>query len=418
MNSKVSYKKSIFFTSIGTFLEWYEFGIFGYVAIYLTQSFLPAESPFLMTVYSFGIFGLGYVARPIGGLIFGHLGDLRGRNYVIIVSSLIMSFSMLFTALIPSYKTIGWLAVLLLIVSRLVQGASTGGEYTGTLVSLMEQSDKYGKGKKNNRGFIGSYGTFLSNVGFFASLIIVNILSELLTKQEMLSWGWRIPFVIGFILGLIFFILRLNIKETINVSKSKGKTKAPIFLVFKNHKKVFFLSTIITLLSNTLYYVYFIFFPSLNRLHGLKGDVSINIVLFIFAFLILLAGFSSDYIGRKKMLFFSSILSIIAIIILLVLHIESILIYISVLSIFYAFVLGSANLIVVEIFPESCRLTGFGFSYNIANAIGGFTPMVCMIIFHDYHNFGSILIFLIIVLILMFLMSLFIKEPTFEKLKK
>lgn len=414
-------KKSIFYTGLGTFLEWFEFGIFGYVAIYLAQDFLPmGKNPTVELIYTFGIFGLGYISRPIGGFIFGHLGDKLGRKKMIVLSSFIMSFAMLFTAILPTFAIWGVWAIILLIISRLIQGISTGGEYSGTLVSLIEQSTE--KNGRRNRGFVGSIGTFLSNVGFFFSLLIINILQHYLSNAQMLAWGWRVPFFIGFVLGLIFFWLRMSIDETklfIQAKEGLKIAKYPIISVFKYHKKAFWLSLIISLLSSVLYYIFFILFPMLNNLLGLKGSISINVVLFIFALLILLAGYLTDIYGRRKLLFIFALFAIIFGVVGIAIHLNSVTIYITVFAIFYAFILNSANLMAVEIFPTNCRYSGLGLSYNIANAVGGFVPMVTLIIFNRFHSLTTIILLIIVVLVILSTIIYFaVPEMAFRELEQ
>ncbi len=412
-------KKSIVITSIGTFLEWYEFGIFGYLATYLAVDFLPKENELLSMIYVFGIFGLAYVTRPLGGFLFGILGDKYGRKRAIVLSSLMIALAMLFTSCLPTYKTIGFIATIFLIISRLIQGVSVGGEYSGTLVSLVEQADE---SKKKHRGVIGAIGAVNANIGFFSSVFIITILSYFVDEKNMAAWGWRIPFFIGFIIGLIFFLLRTTIDETTlfkNVQSSELVKEHPVYRLFKYNLKNFFLAVIINVFIAVLYSAIFIFMPELGKMLKVSNaeNTLIDFSLILFSVLLLVSGYFSDIYGRRKIInIFSLIMTVVAGI--FILFDNSTLVWqILILSILLAFPVNAVNLVTTEIFPTQCRYIGMGTSFNLANIIGGFTPMLLMIGYRFFKDISFIYVIICVFSLMLFLTVVFwIRETAFDDL--
>ena len=412
-------KRSIAITSIGTFLEWYEFGVFGYLATYLAVDFLPKENQLLSMIYVFGIFGLAYVTRPLGGIIFGIIGDRSGRKKAIVLSSLLIALAMLFTACLPTYTQAGATATIMLICSRLIQGLSVGGEYSGTLVSLVEQANE---SKKNCRGIIGAIGAVTANIGFFSSAFLVSALCIILNKQQMLHWGWRIPFFLGFVIGIIFFLLRTTIDESqifSNLQKNNKIEQHPFTHLFKFFRKKTVLSFILNICIAFLYSAVFVFLPEISKLENSSEttELIINISLILFSILLLLSGFISDKYGRKFTISISCILILFATSIFALLPNNYIILIITVLAVLLAFPVNSVNVITAELFPTQCRFSGLGLTFNLANVVGGFTPMILMILYKYFKNISFVILAVSIVcIILLAVVHFFVPETAYKKL--
>jgi MHS family proline/betaine transporter-like MFS transporter len=215
-------RQTIMGTAIGNFMEWYDFGVYGYIATTIAQVFYPGKSVSgVHLIATFGTLAAAFVVRPLGGFIFGPLGDRIGRHRVLVVTILLMTVSTTMTGLLPTYSTIGIWAPILLVVARIFQGLSTGGEYVGAMTYLVEQAPDH------KRGMMVGFLPMGNLVGFVLAGLLVTGLQTWLPDDAMLAYGWRIPLLLGFPFGLVALYLRLRLKESSAYQSANDAAPAP-----------------------------------------------------------------------------------------------------------------------------------------------------------------------------------------------
>jgi len=195
-------RRAILSCAVGNFVELFDFVIFGLFAAQIGANFFPNTDPIASLLSSFATYGVGFVMRPVGAIVIGALGDRKGRKTALVLTVGLMAAATALTGLIPSYASIGILAPILLVLCRLVQGFSTGGEWGGAATFLVEFAPP------GKRGFIGSMQQFSVGLGLIMGTLCAAILNSELDKEQMIAWGWRIPFVLGFLLAPIGLYLR------------------------------------------------------------------------------------------------------------------------------------------------------------------------------------------------------------------
>ncbi|WP_229898305.1 glycine betaine/L-proline transporter ProP [Streptomyces finlayi] len=201
-------KRAVKAAALGNAMEWFDFGVYSYIAVTLGKVFFPSDNPTAQTLSTFGAFAAAFLVRPIGGMVFGPLGDRIGRQKILAITMIMMATATFCIGLIPSFATIGMWAPALLFLARLVQGFSTGGEYGGASTFIAE----YSPDKK--RGFLGSWLEFGTLVGYICGAGLVTLMTALLSTPDLESWGWRIPFLVAGPMGIIGLYLRLKLEET------------------------------------------------------------------------------------------------------------------------------------------------------------------------------------------------------------
>ncbi|MGB8268062.1 MAG: MFS transporter, partial [Priestia megaterium] len=296
-------KKSVFATGVGNAMEWFDFGLYSYLAVIISQNFFSAvENDQLKLVFTFATFAIAFLMRPLGGVIFGRIGDKLGRKVVLTTTIILMAFSTLLIGLLPTYDQIGIWAPILLLIARIIQGFSTGGEYAGAMVYIAESSPD------NKRNVLGSGLEIGTLVGYILASLLASLLFFILSDKQMASWGWRIPFLLGLPLGLIGFYLRRSLGETPifeNELSSEDEVEEESFLsILKNHKKDVFVCFVAVAFFNITNYMLLSYMPSyLNEIIGLSntvGTVLITAVMILMVPLALMFGKLSDKIGNKK----------------------------------------------------------------------------------------------------------------------
>lgn len=206
-------------SSVGTLIEWYDFYIFGSLATTISTKFFPADNPTAAFLSTLATFAAGFVVRPFGALFFGRLGDLIGRKYTFLVTLVLMGVSTFAIGLIPEYKTIGFVAPLLVLILRLLQGLALGGEYGGAATYVAEHSPD------NRRGFWTSWIQTTATVGLFISLGVILITKKSMSPEDFEDYGWRIPFLISILMVLVSYIIRRNMSESPLFAKVKAEGK-------------------------------------------------------------------------------------------------------------------------------------------------------------------------------------------------
>jgi len=375
-------KRSLIAGFSGNILEWYDFTVYGFFATIIGSQFFPREDKIAQLISTFGIFAAGYLMRPIGGIIFGHIGDKRGRKKALLLSIMMMAIPTTLIGLLPTYETIGWYSALLLIILRLLQGLSVGGEFTGSISFLVESAPK------GKRGFFGSWTTFGVFGGMLLGSGIAAIFSSVLTQQQLNNYGWRIPFLLGSLIGLFGLFLRKDMVESEHFEKMRQEQKAhkiPLVEFLADYKLKALKLILISWAFGVSVYLLFIFLPSyLNVFIHVKLDdaLFIHTISIIFLMLIIpLFGHLSDKIGRKTLLLISLIGFVVFTYPLFALLVSnafySILMAMLAFAILEAMFQADIPALMSEVFPEKVRYTGLSVSYNISMALfGGTAPLV------------------------------------------
>lgn len=358
--------------SYGNLLEWTGFYFFAYCMIYFSPAFFPNSSPTVQLLRSTLLFAAGFIARPIGGWFYGRLADRQGRRSALIHSGFAMLLGSVLLAIAPTYATVGYLAPLVLLLARLLQGFSVGGDYGTSATYISEIA------LKNQRGLLGSlqYTTLLG--GQLIALITMIVLESLLTKSQLLDWGWRIPFILGTLAALLSIRLRLSLQESPTPQK-QGKQAGSLqnLLQYKRELLTVFVTTAA---GSASFYTFTVYMQKylVNSLHVPSGTANMMLAAALTVCMCLqpLFGALSDRIGRlTPMILFSGLMTGCIIPIMYCLN-QTNNIYIAFALIITALAILSfytsiSGVIKAELFPAEVRALGVGFSYALANAIFG-----------------------------------------------
>ncbi|XQA75910.1 glycine betaine/L-proline transporter ProP [Xanthomonas sacchari] len=298
-------KRAVGAAALGNAMEWFDFGVYGYLAVTLGHVFFPSTNPTAQLIATFATFTVAFLVRPLGGLVFGPLGDRYGRQKVLAATMILMALGTFSIGLIPSYARIGIWAPILLLVARLVQGFSTGGEYGGAATFIAEYSTD------RNRGFMSSWLEFGTLGGYIAGAATVTALHFALSDAQMHDWGWRVPFLIAGPLGLLGLYMRMKLEETpafqaYAEEAEKREHDAPgLGALFRVHWPQLLKCVGLVLVFNVTDYMLLTYMPSyLSVTMGYaesKGLLLIIIVMLVMMPLNVLGGLFSDRLGRKPM---------------------------------------------------------------------------------------------------------------------
>jgi len=360
--------------SSGNLVEWFDFYVYAFCAIYFAPAFFPSDDPTVQLLNTAGVFAAGFLMRPIGGWIFGRLADRHGRKNSLMISVLMMCFGSLMIACLPTYASIGTWAPALLLLARLIQGLSVGGEY-GTTATYMSEVALRGQ-----RGFFASFQYVTLIGGQLLAVLVVVILQQLLTEEELRAWGWRIPFVVGAIAALISLMLRRSLHETSSAETRQDKDAGTIKGLFRDHAAAFITVLGYTAGGSLIFYTFTTYMQKyLVNTAGMTAKNASYVMtgaLFLFMVLQPFFGMLSDRIGRRNsMMLFGALGTLFTVPLLMALKTVS--------SPFMAFVLITLALCIVsfytsisglvkaEMFPPQVRALGVGLAYAVANAAFG-----------------------------------------------
>ena len=360
--------------SSGNLVEWFDFYVYAFCAIYFAPAFFPSDDPTVQLLNTAGVFAAGFLMRPIGGWIFGRLADRHGRKNSLMISVLMMCAGSLMIACLPTYASIGTWAPALLLLARLIQGLSVGGEYGTTATDMSEVA------LRGQRGFFASFQYVTLIGGQLLAVLVVVILQQLLTEDELRAWGWRIPFVVGAVAALISLMLRRSLHETSNAETRNDKDAGSISGLFRNHTAAFITVLGYTAGGSLIFYTFTTYMQKyLVNTAGMNAKNASYVMtgaLFLFMILQPFFGMLSDRIGRRNsMLLFGALGTLFTVPLLMALK--------TVTSPFLAFVLISLALCIVsfytsisglvkaEMFPPQVRALGVGLAYAVANAMFG-----------------------------------------------
>ncbi|QHQ19267.1 MFS transporter [Pectobacterium brasiliense] len=365
--------RAIVGASSGNLVEWFDFYVYSFCSIYFAHIFFPSGNTTTQLLQTAGVFAAGFLMRPIGGWLFGYIADKHGRKNSMLISVCMMCFGSLVIACLPGYETIGTWAPFLLLLARLFQGLSVGGEY-GTSATYMSEVAVEGR-----KGFYASFQYVTLIGGQLLALLVVVILQQILSDEDLRSWGWRIPFALGAILAIVALYLRRSLNETSDKTTRGHKDAGSLTGLWK-HRRAFITVLGFTAGGSLAFYTFTTYMQKyLVNTAGMDAKTAsglMTLALFIFMLLQPFFGALSDKIGRRSsMLCFGGLAALLTVPILTVLQ--------SVTSPVIAFSLVMLSLIIVsfytsisgilkaEMFPPEVRALGVGLSYAVANALFG-----------------------------------------------
>jgi len=374
--------KAVLAGIIGNVMEWYDFALYGFMATIIAKLFFPSESLTASLIATYGIFAAGFIMRPIGAAFFGRLGDTIGRSRTMLISVIMMVIPTFGLGLLPTYKNVGLFAPVLLIIIRLVQGLSVGGEFSSSATFLVETSPK------NKRGFSGSWANFGSTLGVLLGSGMATLCINLLDDTVLMAWGWRLPFLFGGLLGCLAIYLRIGLPKSEHFQKhmQEKPKESPLKAIFTTGLKETIQGFLFASAYGVIYYTTMVYLPtwisnqtSITLRESMLFNTMTSIILVP---LILVAGWISDrYIRRTHFIALSMGLSaILAVPAALWMTSGSIVAAFTcqlIFGILMAIPLGVAPTLFVELFPTAHRLTGYSISFNLGMGIvGGTTPMI------------------------------------------
>jgi MHS family proline/betaine transporter-like MFS transporter len=371
---------------VGNVLEWYDFALFGVLAPIIASHFFPSADPLAGLINSYAVFAIGFLARPLGGVIFGHIGDRFGRRQALVLSVTLMAVPTALMGLLPTYQEVGVLAPILLILLRIVQGISTGGEFAGSIVFLVEQAPDH------RRGLYGSVANFGAMIGGLLGAAVGWLISEILTPDAMQDWGWRVLFLTGVLVGLFGLWARVGVPDTpvfAELAACEGLPTKPLRTALRREWRQMAIAIGLNWSASVGYYVVFVWFISnVNEIIGLPYRTALAVGTFglVAGLLATLAiGALADIAGHKRMLVVGSIATAIFSVPLLMLAATGTLAAVTLaqlgLAILAAIFLGTLPAVFVSLHGPALRCTALSVSYNTALALfGGTAPLIATLL--------------------------------------
>lgn len=372
-------KSSAWFGTLGAAMEWYDFTLYVYLAPVISQLFFPSDNSLDSLLATFGVFAAGYLMRPLGAAILGNIGDTKGRKFALTISISLMAFGMLLIGLLPTVDSIGILAPILLVLIRLAQGFSLGGEFSGSIVLLAESAEP------RHRGFTTNLVQISTGIGFLLSSATVAILHALLTDHQMDTWGWRLPFFIGAGIGIVALIL-LKTKVQIDDQDESRPEDVPLKTLFEKERGPLTINFLLNGYQSLIYYVVATFIPTFvtSILGGAPQDGLFASALAAIVFMALCppAGTLTDRFGRRPIMALAAVLMAVAAIPLfaLIAKVSLPAIMGGQLGLMLLVVLFTSPALVIatELFSKPTRYSGVAVGYNLgATVFGGTAPLLC-----------------------------------------
>ena len=385
----VKMRKAVSAAVVGNVLEWYDFAVYAYVAVYISKNFFPQGDEITALLATFLTYGLGFVARPLGGIIIGRIGDSHGRKTALLITILLMAIGTVMIGILPTYGRIGMLAPLLLLIARLLQGFSAGGEWGSSTAFIVEWAPK------NQRGWYGSFQQTSVVGGILLGSGIAALLNTIMTPADMESWGWRIPFLLGALIGPVGLYMRRTIDETPAYQKIAATPAGPV----AGDDSRWLLAARafgFTIVWTVCFYILLNYMPTYTqkylKLSASAALWSNTIGLLVLLLAIPLMGKLSDRIGRKPLLLACCIAYIVLPYPIFGFLVSSAsfgwLIAVQILfAILIAMFSGPGPAAISEIFPTHARSLWMTTGYALSVAIfGGFAPSISIWLIERFNS--------------------------------
>jgi len=416
------HKRTIIASTLAIILEWYSFSIFGFYAIILSKLFFPFANETTAILSTFMIFALSFLFRPLGSVVIGSIGDRFGRKNAFILTVIFMTFPTVLIGLLPTYKSVGITATVLLIVLRIAQALSVGGERSATLSLFTELAPP------NLKGLYGSMSLFGTTSGILLASAVCGLVSRSISPEELFSWGWRIPFLLGAVSGIAAMFLRKIVEESeifTNLVDSENVSKSPIKESLKQHWRPVLVVLCATIMFAVSFYLIFIYIITFGIRYGdmpLSQILNINTVnLAIITVFLPISAYLSDRIGRKPSLVFGCVgMIIIGFFLFTTFSGDSLTHKIIVQlagGIFMVIFSGAFAPFMVESFPTKVRMSGISLGNVIGFSVfGGSAPLVASYLISSTGNVNAPGIYLIVCSTISLIAVLTIKETYKNKL--
>ena len=408
---------------IGTAIEWYDFFLYGTAAaLIFNKLFFPTFDPMVGTLLAFATYALGFVARPLGGLVFGHYGDRIGRKTMLYLTLLIMGAATTAIGLLPTYETLGIWAAILLIACRLIQGFGLGGEWGGAVLMAVEHAPE------GRRGFYGSWPQLGAPLGLVLGTLVFSIVSSLMTDAELYAWGWRLPFLFSIVLVIVGLWIRFTIAESPQFQKikdSKQEVKMPIVDAIRMYPKNILLAMGARFAENGFFYIYATFtLAYATQALGMNRQDILNGVLIAAAievFTIPAFGALSDRLGRRPVYIFGAVFSAAMSFPLFTLlgtknpQLGWIAIILG-LAVGHAAMYGPQASFLSELFGTKVRYSGVSLGYNLASIFAGaLSPLIAIGLMTAYKPATWPISVYMIALALITIVSVYFAKETRQK---
>jgi MHS family proline/betaine transporter-like MFS transporter len=363
----------------GNVMEWYDFGTYGFFAAVIGNQFFPAHDPTVSLLASFAVFAIGFIGRPLGALIFGHIGDRSGRKRALMASVIMMALPTMFIGLLPTYAQVGIVAPILLVILRLCQGLAVGGEFTTSMVLLVEGA------QRTRRGFVGSFAPFGAVGGMLIGSAVGAAITEYLSADTVAAWGWRAAFLFGLLIGAVVLYVRRRLPPDATIVAIAEARHAPVVTAFKTQWPMILKIVGIVLTLSIGFYLNFVYLTTwLTQFTHISHAEALGLNCLGLALqlcMLPLAGSLADRIGVKAVLLLSTIgFAVLSWPVYLLMSegtAAAIIAGQAVLSLLEAGISGAVPAFMVEALPKHVRCTALSFGQNIATAcFGGTVPMV------------------------------------------
>lgn len=402
-------KKVITSTMVGNGLEWYDYALYGHFAALIAMHFFPKGDEHVALIATFGIFAAGFLMRPIGAMFFGYFGDKYGRKNALAVSILMMAIPTGLIGLLPTFEQWGLWAPILLTLIRLLQGIAIGGEFGGSIVYMVEHATE------KNKNLLGSTSIISMLIGVMAGALISTGLAEVMSEAEFNEWGWRIPFIVGFFIGIIGLYIRTHLDESpafMDAKETGHLSDKPIKDALKENYKEIFLGIGVYLSVTIPFYIQTVFMSSFmhKNLHFSSRDslLIISMSMLIMMFVTPISAILCDRFNREKILKYVCLAYLIYafpfIHLLNTENFNNVIIAQIIFSIILAFYIAPIPSLMVDIFPTKTRYTGMSLACNVSAAVfGGTAPMIITWMIGEFNSNFSIAWFIIFAAIVSYL---------------
>lgn len=389
---------------VGTAIEWYDFFLYGTAAaLVFPRLFFPASEPLVGTMLAFGTYALGFIARPVGGVIFGHFGDRIGRKKLLMLSLVLMGVATFAIGLLPTYTQIGVWAPVLLVGLRLVQGFAVGGEWGGAVLLVAEH------GPRARRGFWASWPQVGVPIGNLLAAALLAMMSALQTEQAFFAWGWRVPFLLSAGLIVIGYWVRVAVAETPVFEAARRTERLPVLEVLRHHQRSLAVGMGLRLAENVSYYIFTVFsITYITEVVGLSRTVALNAVLVAcVAHAFALPGFAalSDRIGRRPVYAFGAIgVAVWGFAFFRLLDTgatPAIIAAFAVGLVLHAAMYGPQAAFIAELFPTHVRYSGASMAYQVTSIFAGsLAPIIAIALLRRSESARPIALYLLVTCVL------------------
>ncbi|SUS03372.1 Shikimate transporter [uncultured Defluviicoccus sp.] len=394
----------------GAAIEWYDFFIYGTAAaLVFPKLFFPATIPPLMAqIAAFSTFAVGFIARPVGGVFFGHFGDLLGRKRALVIALILMGLGTAAIGVLPTYDTAGVIAPILLVLLRFIQGFAVGGQWGGAALMAIESAPA------RQQGFYGSFVQIGVPIGVLLANVVFLVLNTVLPSADFLAWGWRVPFLISLVLVAIGIYVQVSLEESVEFeaakkepapAEKKPKRKSPIIAVILSHPTEILLAGGAFVANNTCFYIAITYVVAYGTTTlKLANDLMLTSVMIgsvVMIPVLIACGWISDHVGRRRPFMLGAVLTGLWAFAFFPL-IETgqpwaVAVAIAVELVFISFMYGPQAALFAELFPVEVRYSGASLGYQIGSVVGGgFAPIIATALFAEFNSSLPIAIYLAI----------------------